>query len=1134
MRFRGGMMQLAVLALCGTCFGAQMVTNGDFETGDLTGWTEMDPHYPTSPTEVFTGILDVDYDYDKITEYAGTYSAGWSRASGNFDWAGHDSTKICNSISQTWTVAPDTYPVDLSAAVFMHHDRIGQPEDFWGQGVYMRIYCDGEVDPQWEHAFWPHDGDSFWRYEEHVGNDVGTQLNEVTTTTGQVRFEVGWVTKWGIDVDASAVDNISVYLMGATKEGGAGEAAAYDDPAGEAPVAGTVLAKDCCTATGDSIFRSACEFDTGLFPVWQAVADFNEDGHQDIATVNQWDHSMTVMFGRGDGTFGDRADIATGYNPRAIETADFNNDDYADLVTSNMADHQFQVFLGVGDGTFTPLTPVDTESHPWGMCAADFDADDNVDLAITHEDANSWAVHLGDGDGTFTLGETYSLDAFTEDTVMPRFVHAGDFNNDEVLDMLVLSWFASDIYSYSGDGDGTFTFVQQRQSEAWQMASVCSADFNNDGNLDALHVETWGSGSKFWIGNGDCTFNHGEKFGIGRQPMSVVTCDLDRDGEDDFVAANLESHDLIVYYGIPVPYYREDDVRSYTAGDTPHHIVTSDFNEDGIPDFAVACADASYVSVALGSPDGLVDAGSSHVTDWSHSPRGVACADFDVDGDLDVAVSLSQGGPYSTPGVYLHRNDGSLQFGGEGKIDFFTELTDIVAEDFDGDDIPDIAIAMAGQNMVRVRMGLGDFTFPSLRTYFVGTFPNDLLVADFNADTYPDIASANLSGMSVTVLLNRGDGVFLAPVHSQCQPGPASIAARDFNGDTNLDAAVACSFSNSVNILLGNGAGNMTLQMPIAVGSDPNGIVAEDFDGDGEWDLAVSNKGSDTITLLFGDGDGTFSGRVDIPAGGEGPMYMDSADFNGDGFVDIAVGNDGDGSVSMYLGNGDGTFADPETHGMTRNTRRLVAADMWGDGLPDLIITSPWCDRWRLFRNRLGESTGSLDGGWNLCSVPLAPYDAEASAVFGDVVDGGGTLVNSLYNYDNATGYDSYPTDFTEMELARGYWLLTGGAVDNTMVGEAAREAQVIALSDGWNLIGHPQSGAVALADCQLTDGVETKTVDEAATAGWLQSPAYYYETGVGYHTLATSGADDDAMRPWLGYWMLTYEAGLSLIVPLP
>ena len=118
---------------------------------------------------------------------------------------------------------------------------------------------------------------------------------------------------------------------------------------------------------------------------------------------------------------------------------------------------------------------------------------------------------------------------------------------------------------------------------------------------------------------------------------------------------------------------------------------------------------------------------------------------------------------------------------------------DVTFGDFNGDGIPDVAVANSGSNTVSIVLGVGDGTFQSgSSTYSVGRNPVGIVVADFNNDGNLDIAVTNAYGYSVSILLGRGDGTF-TPILSTFATGvlPYSLTVGDFNGDGKLDLAVA-------------------------------------------------------------------------------------------------------------------------------------------------------------------------------------------------------------------------------------------------------------------------------------------------------------------------------------------------------
>src|SRR5262249_38364354 len=100
-------------------------------------------------------------------------------------------------------------------------------------------------------------------------------------------------------------------------------------------------------------------------PVAIVQSDFNADGSQDLAIVNQATNNVTVLLGKGDGTFseatGSPISSGVGKGPVAIAAGDLNGDSKPDLVvvnqgTASQADNSVSVLLNNGDATFTPAT----------------------------------------------------------------------------------------------------------------------------------------------------------------------------------------------------------------------------------------------------------------------------------------------------------------------------------------------------------------------------------------------------------------------------------------------------------------------------------------------------------------------------------------------------------------------------------------------------------------------------------------------------------------------------------------------------------------------------------------------------------------------------------------------------------
>src|SRR5207249_5097416 len=99
---------------------------------------------------------------------------------------------------------------------------------------------------------------------------------------------------------------------------------------------------------------------------------------------------------------------------------------------------------------------------------------------------------------------------------------------------------------------------------------------------------------------------------------------------------------------------------------------------------------------------------------------------------------------------------------------------------------------------VSVLLGNGDGTFQAPAFFAVGGGAASVVVDDFNGDGVPDLALASPgytthheSYSLVSVLLGNGDGTFHAARTFYAGGIPSSVAAGDFNGDGKVDLAVA-------------------------------------------------------------------------------------------------------------------------------------------------------------------------------------------------------------------------------------------------------------------------------------------------------------------------------------------------------
>jgi hypothetical protein len=342
----------------------------------------------------------------------------------------------------------------------------------------------------------------------------------------------------------------------------------------------------------------------------------------------------------------------------------------------------------------------------------------------------------------------------------------------------------------------------------------------------------------------------------------------------------------------------------YLKGGGPQFIIPTDFNNDGILDFAASWG--SEIQVLLGNGDGTFRFGSL-ATHSYYSSSAIAYGDFNNDGNEDLVFGADPDGPPTQLKVSLGSGNGKFRQG--SRFGHFSVYPlQIVAGDFNGDGNLD-AIALEGGIYVFPGNGDGTFGRPSFDST-VGGY--DAVAADFNGDGILDLAL--LRETEIQILLGNGDGTFKVrnipiPKDFGCDFGPP-ILVTDFNGDGKADLAYCERDQNNGKlwILLGNGDGTFKkpVSYPVKNGIYGFSLAAGDFNSDGKTDLLVNYNITDiqTVTDLYlGRGDGTFQPKqvINLPGGMDynAEEGIVPADFNSDGLLDFILQEPG--GVSVFV-----------------------------------------------------------------------------------------------------------------------------------------------------------------------------------------------------------------------------------------
>jgi hypothetical protein len=463
-----------------------------------------------------------------------------------------------------------------------------------------------------------------------------------------------------------------------------------------------------------------------------AFFDYDNDGWMDLLLVNGSTQELAAENGgppsklyrnKGDGTFLDvTAESALSFRGwgMGVTVGDFDNDGWSDVYLTHFRGGL--LYRNQGDGTFQDVTSEAGVANQgrWGTSAAfgDYDNDGHLDLYVANYvqfDVNNLpdpgsgvcryrgiTVYCGprglpgerdrlyrnNGDGSFTdVTEKLSIDS---GSYYGLGVLWWDYDLDGDLDLYVANDSTPSLL-YSNDGDGTFDEIGvitglALSADGREQAGmgVDAGDYDNDGRPDLIKTNFSDDTNNLYHNDGDGWFSDlGGAAGFARISFPLLGfgirfLDYDNDGWKDIYVANGHVYPQVDNYSFGTTYAQ----RAFLF----HNLQNGRFEEVGL---------TSGAALKL-----------------RRVSRGLASADFDNDGDLDLLETNLDDQPL------LLRNEAGNQghwirlglIGTSSNRDGYGARVTIVAGGLSQTDEVRASTSYLSSNDPRVHFGLGKET----------------------------------------------------------------------------------------------------------------------------------------------------------------------------------------------------------------------------------------------------------------------------------------------------------------------------------------------------------------------------------------------------------------------------------------
>lgn len=228
-----------------------------------------------------------------------------------------------------------------------------------------------------------------------------------------------------------------------------------------------------------------------------AVQDINGDGLRDIIATG-WSSDVLVIFpGHAENHFDSPRYIPAPGAPRDLCLADFDKDGHADIAVAMYAANEVALFKGDGKGAFTEMRRFATRGRlPNRVRVADINRDGIPDIIVSHRYSDD-SVVIFYGDGGFQHSVSQEIVLGTDRDIPEHEIRdmlVEDLDGDGRPDIAVACFASGKIIALINESTDNARAQRFRREiyafEQGRPRALCVADFNKDEKKD-IAVALW-------------------------------------------------------------------------------------------------------------------------------------------------------------------------------------------------------------------------------------------------------------------------------------------------------------------------------------------------------------------------------------------------------------------------------------------------------------------------------------------------------------------------------------------------------------------------------------------------------------------------------------------------------------------